>query len=44
MIFRRASVAKLAQIGGKLDITFVEAKRRVNESNGPTVNSDFSQG
>jgi hypothetical protein len=29
MIFRRASVAKLAQIRGDLDITFVEAKRQV---------------
>lgn len=40
MIFRRASLAKLPQIRGKLDIKIVEAKRRVNESDEPTVNSD----
>ncbi len=44
MIYRRASLAKLAQIRGKLDITFVEAQRQVRESNSPTVNSDFWQG
>lgn len=44
MIFQRASVAKLAQIRGKLDITITEARRQVNESHQPTVNSDFSQG
>jgi hypothetical protein len=30
MIFRRASLAKLAQIRGDLDITFVEAKQQVS--------------
>ncbi len=44
MIFQRASLAKLAQIRGKLDITIVEARRQVNESNLPIVNSDFRQG
>jgi hypothetical protein len=44
MIFRRASLAKLAQIRGKLEITFVEAQRRVSEPDDATVNSDFSQG
>jgi hypothetical protein len=44
MIFRRASLAKLAQIQGKLDITIVKARRRVSETNEPIVNSDFSQG
>lgn len=44
MIFRRASLAKLAQIRGKLDITFVEVRRQVNERKSPTVNSEFSQG
>jgi hypothetical protein len=39
MIYRRANLAKLTQIRGKLDITFVEAKRQVNESDDPTVNS-----
>ena len=44
MIFLRASLAKLAQIRGKLDIAIAEARRQVNESQTPTVNSDFSQG
>ena len=43
MIFRRASLAKLAQIRGKLDITFAEAERQVSEIDLPTVNSDFNQ-
>ena len=38
---RRASMAKLAEIRGKLDITFTEAPRHVNESNEPSVNSDL---
>jgi hypothetical protein len=44
MIYRRASMAKLAQIQGILDISFSEAERRVSESNLPIVNSDFKQG
>ena len=44
MIFRRTSMAKLVQIRGKLDITIVEARRQVNESGNPTVNSYFTQG
>jgi Helix-turn-helix domain len=44
LIYRRASMANLVQIRGKLDITFVEGQRRVNESYSPTVNSDFIQG
>jgi len=44
MIFRRASLAKLAQIRGELDITITEAERRVSKTDPPTVNSDFSQG
>ena len=39
MIYRRASLAKMAQIRGKLDITFAEAQRQVNESEQPSVNS-----
>ena len=41
MIYRRASKARLAEIQGKLDITFVEAPRQVSESSQPTVNSDL---
>jgi hypothetical protein len=37
MIYRRASKAKLAQVRGKLDLTFVEAE----ESNEVTVNRDL---
>ena len=44
MIYRRASRAKLAEILGKLDITFSEAERRVSDSSVPIVNSHFSQG
>ena len=44
MIFRRASFEKLALIRAKLNVTIVEARRQVNESNSPTVNSDFWQG
>ena len=44
MIYRRAIKARLAGNWGNLDITFAEAKRQVNESNSPTVNSDIKQG
>jgi hypothetical protein len=43
MIYRRASLAKLVQIQGKLNITFVEAERRVSETHKPIVNSDMEQ-
>lgn len=43
MIFRRTSLAKLAQIRGKLEVTITEARRQVSETVEPTVNSDFSQ-
>jgi DNA-binding XRE family transcriptional regulator len=38
---RRASMAKLALVRGKMDITFPQALRRISESNQPTVNSDL---
>lgn len=44
MIFRRASLAKLALSRGKLDITFAEAEKGLSEIDPPIVNSDFSQG
>ncbi len=44
MIYRRASLAKLPEIQGNLNISFAEAKRRVIEIDSPTVNSDFRQG
>ena len=43
MIYRRASMAKLVQIRGKLDITIAEAQRQVSESGNPTVNSYFTK-
>jgi hypothetical protein len=44
MIYRRTSLAKLAPIQEKLNVTFAEAERRVNETSSPIVNSDFNQG
>ena len=43
MIYRRASLAKLAQITGKLDITFREAPRQVSKRGEPSLNSDIGQ-
>jgi excisionase family DNA binding protein len=43
MIYRRASLAKLTQIRGKLDITFREAPGQVSEREEPSLNSDISQ-
>ena len=42
LIYRRVSLAKLAQVRGKLDITFPQALRHIDESLQPSVNSDFS--
>jgi hypothetical protein len=44
MIYRRVSLAKLPQVRGKLEVTFLEAQRRVSEPGDATVNSDLSQG
>jgi excisionase family DNA binding protein len=41
MMNRRVSVAKLAQVCGKLDITFPLGLDQVSNSVQPTVNSDF---
>lgn len=41
IIYRRVSLAKLAQIRGKLDITFPQALRHIGKSAQPSVNSDF---
>jgi hypothetical protein len=43
MMYRRASRAKLPENWAKLDITFMEAERRVSDSSLPIVNSDFNQ-
>ena len=44
LIYRRASFERLALIRGNLDITIVEARRHVSESDFPIVNSDFGEG
>jgi hypothetical protein len=41
MIYRRASLAKISQIQGKVSVTFVEAERQVSNRVEPTVNSDL---
>lgn len=38
---RRASMARLSLVQGKMKIAFPEALQRLSESNEPTVNSDF---
>ena len=44
MIYRRASLAKLDQIRGKLEITFTEVQRQVSDREEPSLNRDFNQG
>lgn len=41
MIYRRASLARLEQFREKLEIRFKEEGRRVSDSAGPTVNSQY---
>ncbi len=41
MMNRRVSLAKLAKVRGKMDITFPQALRQVSERIQPTVNSDL---
>ena len=41
MIYRRVSLAKLEQVRGKMNVTFSEAQRQVNERIQPTVNRDL---
>jgi hypothetical protein len=43
MIFRCVSLAKLAEIRGRLNVTFSGAQERVNGSGAPAVNSDLRQ-
>ena len=40
---RRASLAKLEQVRGKMDITMPQALQHIVDSNQPTVNSDLKQ-
>jgi hypothetical protein len=40
---RRVSKANLEQVCGKIDITFSQASRRLNEIDQPSVNSDFGK-
>ena len=41
MMYRRVNVSKLEQIRGPLDITLAQARSRIDESTGPSVNRDF---
>lgn len=41
MMYRRVSLAKLAQVRGDLDITLPQALEHIGESAQPTVNSDL---
>ncbi len=43
-IYRRVSLPKLDQIRGRLDISFPQALRHINESIQPPVNRYFNQG
>lgn len=43
MIYRRASLSKLASVRGAMDIAVTQAHSRIGESNDPFVNSDFKQ-
>lgn len=40
---RRASLAKLEQVRGKMDITMPQALQRIVDSNQPSVNSDLKR-
>jgi hypothetical protein len=41
MMYRRVSLAKLAQVRGDLDVTMPQALEHIGESAQPTVNSDL---
>ena len=41
LMYRRVNPSKLEQIRGPLDITLPQARSHIDESTGPSVNSDF---
>jgi helix-turn-helix protein len=43
MMYRRVNPAKLEEVRGKLDITMPQARRDIDESSQPSVNSDLMQ-
>ena len=43
LMYRRVNPFKLEQIRGLLDITLPQARSHIDESTGPSVNSDFQQ-
>ncbi len=43
MMYRRVNPAKLEQVRGQLNVTISEAKRHINESTSPSLNSDLDQ-
>jgi hypothetical protein len=44
MMYRRASLAKLGQFQGQMNITLPQAQLRINDSTHPSVNRDLRQG
>lgn len=43
LIYRRASLSRMDQIRGNLDITFTKPKRHIDETSHPFGNSDFGK-
>ncbi|MGE3601583.1 MAG: helix-turn-helix domain-containing protein [Dehalococcoidia bacterium] len=41
MIYRRVNLTKLEEVRGKLDVAMPEARRHIDESDQPSVNSDL---
>lgn len=44
LMYRRVNLAKLLAVQGSLEVRITEARKRIDESNRPSVNSDFKQG
>jgi excisionase family DNA binding protein len=44
MMYRRVNRARLAAVAGNLEVRFTRGVERIDESNNPSVNSDFKTG
>ncbi len=44
MMYRRVSTARLSVVAGNLDVRFTQGLERIDESDNPSVNSDFKNG
>lgn len=44
LIYRRVSRARLVAVAGNLVVQFTRGQKRIDESNNPSVNSDFKTG